>query len=50
MNHNKEWDYEASKDTDDFEQYAKKYLKNSDSRMRSIASTSKRELMKRNQS
>lgn len=50
MNHNKEWDYEASEDTDDFEQYAKKYLKNSDSRMRSIASTSKRELMKRNQS
>jgi hypothetical protein len=50
MNYKKEWDYEASEDTNDFEQYAKKYFKNSDNRMKSIAAASKRELMKRNRS
>ncbi len=44
MNYNKEWDDEASEDINDFEQHAKKYLKNLDRRMKSIAAKSKREL------
>lgn len=48
MNYNKEWDDEASEDINEFEQYAKNYLKNSNRRMKSIATKSKRELMKRN--
>jgi hypothetical protein len=46
MNYNKEWDNEASSDEiNEFEQYVKKYLKNSDKRMKSIAAKLKRELM-----
>jgi 20S proteasome alpha/beta subunit len=48
MKDNEKWDIFAPyKDMKEFEHYAKKYLKNSDRRMKSIAAASKRELMKR---
>jgi 20S proteasome alpha/beta subunit len=51
MKKNEIWDiFAPDKDKKEFEQYAKKYLKNSDRRMRSIAASSKRDLLKRKQS
>jgi hypothetical protein len=46
MNKNNEWDIFAPlNDLKEFEQYAKRYLKNSDRRMKSIAAKSKLELI-----
>ena len=50
MKKDQEWDIFATDDNKEFEQYAKKYLKNSERRMKSIAAESNRELMKRKRS
>ena len=49
MKKDEKWDiFAPRKDMREFEQHAKKYLKNSGRRMKSIAAESKRELMKHN--